>query len=112
MFSTRLRHRIRIEEKTVTQDPDTGAVSDSWTVFADDVPAEYRSGPGKEFAASGTVHAEADGRFIIRQLPGVTSLMRVIWQGQVWAIIAPPVLDATAVHDMTLMTKAGVLDVG
>ncbi|AHN74688.1 hypothetical protein DA70_09590 [Pandoraea pnomenusa] len=110
MLGPRLNQRIRIDQKTVTQDPESGAVSTTWTTFQDEVPAEFKAGPGREFAASGTVHAEADGRFIIRYLPGVTSVMRVFWDGQVWSIIAPPILDRTARRDMTLMVKTGVLD--
>lgn len=110
MRGTRLRHRIAIDRKDVSQDPATGAITESWARLHDDVPADFLSGPGREYLAADAIRAEVDGRFRIRYLPGLDATMRVLWDGQIWSIVAPPILDKTARREMTLMVKAGAND--
>lgn len=101
------RHRIAIERKTQAKDA-AGNATNTWAPFATDVPARWLAGPGREFMAADAVRAETVGRFVIRHLPGVTADMRVQWDGQTFALTAPPQTDATARREMTLMVSAGV----
>jgi SPP1 family predicted phage head-tail adaptor len=105
----RLRHRITIEQSTETRDANGDRVP-AWNVFAADVPAAFQSGPGREYLAAEAIRAEVAGRFNIRYLPGVTAQMRVLWDGLVWNIKAPPIVDPTARREMTLLVGAGVND--
>lgn len=108
MLAPRLRHRIDIQQNTETIID--GDRSYAWTTIHAAVPADFLSGPGREFLAAEAIRAETAGRFVIRYLPGVTAEMRVLWEGLAWNIKAPPIIDATARRDMTLLVGAGVND--
>lgn len=101
------RHRITVERKTVGKDA-AGNATTTWAPFVSNVPARWLAGPGREFMAADAVRAETVGRFVIRYYPGITADMRVQWDGQTFALTAPPQTDATARREMTLMVSAGV----
>lgn len=108
MRSGRLRHRITIQERQeAVVDGDRDSV---WVDLYADVPADFVAGPGREFLAAEAIRAETVGRFVLRYLPGVTAAMRVLWDGQVWSIKAPPIVDHTARREITLLVGAGVND--
>ena len=79
-----------------------------WADFAADVPAAWQSGPGREYLAAEAIRAEVTGRFELRYMAGVTAEMRVLWDGSVFNIKAPPVVDHTARRYMTLLVGSGV----
>ena len=101
-----LRHQITIQQPTVTQDAN-GDATTVWTDYAVGVPAAWLSGPGREYLASESIRAEVSGRLTVRRIDGVTSKMRVLWDGAVWNIAAPPLLDPTARWELTLLVGAG-----
>lgn len=102
MRSQDLRHRIDIESEQTTKNAD-GDIVPEWLPWADDVPAAWRPGPGREYLASEATRAEVEGRFTIRYMPGITAAMRVRWEGRIWEIKAPPLVDETARREITLM---------
>lgn len=108
MKSGKLRHRITIQERQQTVV--NGDRTWTWVPVFTNVPADFVAGPGREFLAAEAIRAETVGRFQLRYLAGVTAAMRVLWDGQVWAIKAPPIVDSTARREMTLMVGAGVND--
>ena len=108
MKSGRLRHRIAIQQRQQTVVD--GDRSWNWVTLHADVPADFVSGPGREFLAAEAIRAETVGRFVLRYLPGITADMRVLWDGLVWSIKAPPIVDRTARREMTLLVGAGVND--
>lgn len=109
MRAGRLRHRVTIQSRGETRDADGGSVP-AWVDFAVDVPAEFLSGPGREFLAAESIRAETVGRFQMRFLDGVTAAHRVLWNGKVWDIKAPPIVDRTAQREMTLLVGQGLTD--
>lgn len=113
MRAGNLRHRIEIQSEQEVQD-ENGDITVGWSnafpQFADGIPADWLPGPGREYLASESTRAEVEGRFVIRYLSGVTAAMRVVWDGRVWNIKAPPLLDRTARREMTLMVGSGAND--
>ena len=84
-----LDRRIRIESRSSTLDD--GAPVDAWTLFAS-VYAEMRDTPPSrsEGLRTGLVQARNLTRCRIRWLDGVTSAMRVVWQGTEYNIVGGP----------------------
>lgn len=73
----RLRHRIRIEKPIVTQDPETGALTEAvqviGTVFASIEPLSAR-----EFIAAQSTQSQITARIVIRFRSGLTPDMRLV----------------------------------
>lgn len=73
----RLRHRVRIEQPIVSQDPTTGAVTEAWatvvTVYAAIEPLSAR-----EFVTAQSTQSQIAARIVIRYRPGMTANMRLI----------------------------------
>lgn len=104
-----LRHRITIQAQSEAMDGN-GDVSIGWADFAANLPASWLAGPGREYLAAEAIRAEVTGRFELRHLPGVTAKMRVLWEGVVYSIKAPPAVDPTARRSMVLLVGSGVND--
>lgn len=113
MLTHRLTHRIAIQEATETQDTTTGAVSVSWGnatlggVEMSAVPAEVLTGPGREFRESGAEQAETTARINTRWFPGLTSKMRIVWDGKTYNIKSIET-DATGRREYRLRCTEGV----
>lgn len=78
MKAGRLRHRITIQQRTVTNVGE--ATTEAWTTFAADVPAEIRPLSGKEVAAAGSRVAAKLRAFVIRygNSVGADETMRIV----------------------------------
>lgn len=76
MQAGKLRHRLAIQQKSVTRDDHGGEVV-SWTAFAT-VWGEYRPLRGREYEAMRAAQAEITVRFVIRYLVGVNPAMRIV----------------------------------
>lgn len=89
-----LDRRIRIESKTVVQDPDYGTETITWATFATVWANVQDVLPSKsEGQSSGILIAERPARVRIRYLAGITSDMRVVEldrDNRVMKIIAGP----------------------
>jgi SPP1 family predicted phage head-tail adaptor len=107
--SGELRHRITIQTQAEVQAPN-GDVSTVWTDFAVNLPASWLAGPGREFLAAEAIRAEVAGRFETRWLDGVTAEMRILFNGAIYSLKAPPMLDPTLRRSMILMVGSGVND--
>ncbi len=81
----RFRHRVTIQKKTVGQDS-TGGITETWSKFADNIPAAIDVGGGGEAVASQQVAAKSNAEISIRWRPGVTTTMRVLYNGEVFNI--------------------------
>lgn len=73
----RLRHRVTIERRVNSQDPDTGAVTPVWVAVARDVPAAIEPLSAREFIAGQAVQSEVAARIMIRQRSGLDASMRI-----------------------------------
>lgn len=114
-----LIHRITVMRYTVTVDPVTGYRTEAWADAFPDVtaqggfPAAYKAGPGREYLASEALRAEVQGRFILRWSPDARSIKaadRILWDGLVWQVKSPPMVDPSARKEITLMVSEGLLD--
>lgn len=113
MYATnpgKYRHRVTIEQRSVTKDPDDGSPVIAWVTFIADVPAEVLTGPGRELVAANAAQAETVARINLRWFPGLTSQMRVLWDGNVFGIAGPPETDSTSRREWRLRCTAGVND--
>jgi len=90
----KLDRRIRIEAKTVTQDPDYGTETIAWTTFATVWANVQEVLPSKsENQTDGIRIAERPARVRIRYLAGINSAMRVVWldrDNRLMKIVAGP----------------------
>lgn len=107
MTAPRLRHRVDIENFTSTLNSNTGAVSDAWTTFDTDVPAEIYPLSGREFVAAQSIQAGVSTRITIRYQPGVLPRMRVKHGSDLYNIKAV-LPDPTLRRHLTLMCEVGV----
>lgn len=106
MNSQELRHRITVQSKSEVVDPETGYRTLAWVDRVVNEPARFLAGPGREYLASEAVRAEVSGRFEIRYSPEAAAIQagdRVLWDGRVMEIKAPPLPDETARKSLTLM---------
>lgn len=108
MLSAKLRHRVDIEQLTITRDEWGGAI-ETWTKLATAMPAAIVPLSGKEFVAAGAIQASVDTRITIRYLAGVKPAMRIINGSNKYNIIAI-LPDPTLLRHLTLMCVTGVND--
>lgn len=101
-----LQHRVTIERKVTTRDPETGAQITTWQTFAER-SADVLPVKGREFIAASAAQAETTVRFVMRYLDGIDTTMRVVFRGKTYNIVA--VLNE-GTHDrmLTLATEMGV----
>lgn len=102
MIIGKMRHRITIQSLTATRDPDTGEQLETWGTYLADVPAMVVPVSGKEYLSANAEQAGIQAKVTIRYDAGVTSAMRVVWDGKTYQIkdIFP---DETARGYLTLM---------
>lgn len=108
-----LIHRITVQSNTETVDPATGYPTEGWADRLVDEPAQWLAGPGREYLASEALRAEVSGRFIIRWSPEAAAIKasdRVLWDGRVMEVKAPPLPDETARKSLTLMVSEAGTD--
>lgn len=89
----RLRHRIRIEAPSRTQDPDTGAMTETWAEVVT-VAAAIEPLSANSFIAAQTLKSKVSVRIVIRYRPGLNTSMRLI--GSDGTLYTP----AAFLHDM------------
>lgn len=80
-----LRHRIALQRKQQTQNPQTGAMVTTWVTEAT-VPAAVEPLSAREFIAAQAVQSDVSVRIRVRYRPGITSAMRLLHDGKVYNI--------------------------
>lgn len=83
-----LRHRIAIDRLVTTQDPQTGALAETWEPVATDVPAAITPLSGNEFISAAKLSAQVTARITIRYRSGLNSAMRIRHSNAVYEIVA------------------------
>lgn len=81
----RLRHRVRIEVLSDTEDAAGGTVS-TWTTWADRVPAAVEPLSAREFFAASQVHSEVTAKIVMRHRAGLHPAMRIVHGSQIYNI--------------------------
>lgn len=104
----KLRHRVTIQQQVETQNPDTGAVTVEWGLYAD-CWAEYVASSVREFIAAAAVQSEVKGRFVVRADELITADMRVIHRGKAYAILGVMPDPDSGLEYMTLAVSEGVI---
>lgn len=94
-FSTRLRHRITIQERNNWQDPTTGEIKLCWESVCKDIPAEVLTGAGKESVQDNAEVGTTAARITVRWMPlDKPEQKRIVWGGLVFNV-------KTAISDAT-----------
>ncbi len=102
------RHRITLQVEERVRLP-LGGDRISWRDWRAAVPAEVVPLSGREFTAATAEHGQVTARMEVPFLPGVVNTMRVLFDGQIYAIRAV-LPDPTARRHLTLMVDAGLSD--
>jgi SPP1 family predicted phage head-tail adaptor len=101
-------HSIAVQQQVQAQDANTGAITITWTAVRT-APAEVLTGPGRETVAGAAKWSETDLRINCPWFPGLTSAMRVVWDGKPYDILSIET-DATARREYRLRLKGGLTD--
>jgi SPP1 family predicted phage head-tail adaptor len=112
MRAGRLRHRIDIQRKVTGRDPDTGeTLEESWVTEWEKCPAAFEPLSSREFIAAKAEQAEATARVVIRYRPGVLPTMRILYRGDIYTIVGPPLADPVSGKDyLSILVATGVND--
>lgn len=91
MDSHKLDQRVTLQALVTDSPPvdDYGAPAQTWTDVAE-LWAQVTPQSGREFIAGQAEHAALLYKVAIRHRPGLTAAMRLIWQGRVLDLVAPP----------------------
>ncbi len=73
----KLRHRVRIEAPRRIQDPETGALVETWQTF-DDVYAAIEPLSARDFIAAQMAQSKVSVRITIRHRHGLNTTMRLV----------------------------------
>lgn len=103
-----LRERITLQARAAGQDV-LGRPSGAWVdQFAVNAKAEPIR--GREFFAQGQMQAEVTVRFVIRYRADVHERLRVVWRGEPYEIVSPPIDTDGAREVLELMCVHGARD--
>ena len=80
-----LRHRVTLQRKEQTQNPQTGALITTWATVAN-VWAAVEPLSAREFVAAQAVQSNVSVRITVRHRPGITAAMRILHDGKVYGI--------------------------
>lgn len=106
----RLRHRIRIERPSYTQDPITGEMTLAWELVADTVPASIEPLSGREFVSAQAVQSAITARIVIRRRPGIDATMRILHRDLIYNIHGVLTDPVSGLEYLTLPCSEGVSD--
>ncbi|WP_207864900.1 phage head closure protein [Pseudomonas sp. 58(2021)] len=112
MQAGKLKHRVQIQHRITTQDPQTGEqLTPQWVEFAT-VYASVEDLSARDFIAAQAGQSEAKTRIVIRYRKGITAAMRVLLDdGTICGIVGPPLADAKSRREyLTLLVTSGVND--
>lgn len=73
-----LRHRVNIQTRTNTQDPDTGEFIETWATSYSDVPCAIEALSAREFIQSKADQTEYKVRVTLRHRTGLDSTIRLV----------------------------------
>lgn len=109
MMSHKLRHRITIQHKTRTQDPETGELTEGWADFAT-TWASVEPLSAREFIAAQSTQSKISARIVIRYRSGIDASMRILHDGRVYNIEGVLPDNKSGREWLTLPCSEGVND--
>lgn len=84
-----LRHKVKLQQVTVTPDPTTGAPANTWADISNpNVFAAVEPLSGREYHEARSRNSEVDTRIRIRYRSGIAAKMRVLWGSRTFDIKA------------------------
>jgi SPP1 family predicted phage head-tail adaptor len=83
---------------------ENGFPVENWTDVKT-VWAMIKTVQGREYYQAAAVQAENTVRFVIRYTKGITNDMRIVYEGRVFEIIAPPINDDERNITLTIIAK-------
>ena len=111
MEAGKLRHRVKFQEFALTQNPNTGAVSQTWsdvvTLWASVEPLSVR-----EFIQSASTQNQITARITTRYHPSLSSGMRALHRGKIYNIQGVLTDKETGLEYLTMPCSEGVNDGG
>ena len=84
LYAGDLVHRIEIQERSKTQNPQTGETTVIWTTKHADVPARVTPVSVREFIASRAMNSQITARIVIRYRPDLTADMRILHRNRIY----------------------------
>lgn len=102
----KLRHRVELQERVTTQDPNTGEMIEAWQTDAR-VWAEFVPLSAREFISAGAEQSEVRARFVIRQRQ-VNASMRIVHRGMAYDILGVLADPNSGLEYVTLPVSEGV----
>lgn len=99
----RLRHRLAILFLTTEQNPVTGEMDKVWSEM-ETVWGSFDPYSTKDYIAAGSMQEQTLARAVIRYRDDVTSGMRILFRGNPYNIVGPPLPDPeSGLEYLTLM---------
>lgn len=102
-----LRHKVQLQALTITQNPVTGEVENTWGTIAEPW-AEIVPMSAREFVAAASEQSEVRGRIVIRYRDNIDASMRILYRGKHYAIFGVMNDAESGKEHMTLMVGDGV----
>jgi SPP1 family predicted phage head-tail adaptor len=107
MQAGKLRHRLTLQMKTVTQDKTTGRLTETWQdvckIWGNIAPLSAR-----EFLASQSIQSEITTRITIRYKKNIDSTMRLLHGGKIYNIEGALADAKSGIEYLTLPCSEGV----
>jgi SPP1 family predicted phage head-tail adaptor len=80
------RHKVELQRKTITQDPNTGEMVTTWTTYATPwVNMHYQS--VREFVAAGAAQSEVSGYALMLFRDDVGASDRIVYRGKAFGLL-------------------------
>lgn len=102
----KLRHRVELQDRVTTQNPNTGEMETAWQTVAR-VWAEITPLSAREFIAAGAEQSEVRARFTIRRRD-VSASMRILHRGLAYDILGVLPDPESGLEYITLPVSEGV----
>lgn len=109
MRSGPLRHRITLQRRVLTQDPDTGEMLPTWQNWAKPW-ARIEPLSARELIAAQAGQSEITARIIIRHRLGVLPTMRILYRDKVYSIHGALPDPKSGLEYLTLPVSEGLRD--
>jgi len=103
----KFRHVGTLQSKALTQNPSTGAITETWSDFETGVRADIRYLGGLETLKADAPTAITKASIRIRYRPGVVATMRFVETGGATFDIKSISPDATGAREMDLVCETG-----
>lgn len=84
LSASKLRHRVTIQRRAYTQNPDSGEVTESWSNFLVNIAAGIEPLSVREFIAARAVQSKVTARITVRYVDGMDATMRILHRGKIY----------------------------